>query len=211
MVLRIWQFPRPALPLREATMAITADGYYWIYSEYVPPAKKTGTGSFTSLTATSGAWTRGGSGSAELKSKAASHAERVAYEAMKTRVGKNKAFYLFTQNAFPCESCLDFYQAESAENYFIFIISEDQGSYSMDNGLNDYQLSYPQILYIQGGQRWYPGYVAFWTHGTDSSGGRTSTKVRALRSCTDPTIKARDGSVKKPQDWPDFPSISAYL
>jgi len=192
-------------------MTVSATGYYWIYSRFVPPAKKTGVGTFTSLVAANGSWTEGGSGSAELGSGAASHAERAAYAAMKTAVGKNKAFYLFTQNAFPCYKCLEFYEAEPADSYFIFIISEDQGSYSSDNGLNHFQIRYPQILYIKGGRRWYPGFVTFWTHGTDSSGNRTSTSVRGLRSCNDPEILSDDGSVKKPQTWPDFPSISAYL
>lgn len=190
-------------------MSITADGYYWTYSQYVPPKKKTGVGTFTALVAADGRWSGSYSGSAELGSKDASHAERTAYADMTPKVGKSKAFYLFVQNAFPCEKCLEFFQGQSADSYFIFIISEDQGSYSMDNGLTGHQISYPQILYIQGGKRWYPGYVTFWTSAGDGSKDRIS--VRALRSCNDPNILQRDGSVKKPQTWPDFPSISDHL
>jgi hypothetical protein len=192
-------------------MPIEADGYYWIYSQYVKPKTKTDEGSFTALTAATGSWTKGGSGSAALKSKDSSHAERVAYGAMKKTVAESKAFYLFTQNAFPCANCLTFYEEQPADSYFIFIISQDQGSYSSDNGLNGFSIKFPQILYIKGGRRWYPGFVTFWTHGVDGTGQRTSTSVRGLRSCTDPEIKLAGGAVKKPGTWPDFPSISTYL
>lgn len=189
-------------------MPITADGYYWTYSQYVPPTRRTGVGTFTALVAASGRWTSSSSGSANLGASDASHAERAAYKDMKRAVGQSKTFYLFVQNAFPCEKCLEFFQGEPRENYFIFVISEDQGSYSLDNGLKDHEIRYPQIVYIQGGQRWYPGYVKFWTK---PKGSDERIFVRALRSCNDPEILDKDGNVKKPQNWPDFPSIQSYL
>src|SRR5579864_8314866 len=89
----------------EVYMAIEADGYYWIYSRFAPPAKKGGQGSYTALNATAGAWTGPSSGSASLGSKDASHAERLAYADMKSGTNQNRAFYLSVQNGFPCGQC----------------------------------------------------------------------------------------------------------
>jgi len=165
-------------------MPITADGYY----------------------EDNGAWKGGSDGKAELGTKSASHAERVAYKGM----GTGKTFYLFVQNGFPCGDCLTFFKSEAAERYFIFIVTADQGSYSMDNGFSGFQIAFPQIVYINSGKVTYPGYVQFWTHHIDAQNQRITTKEERLRSITDAGIFRQDGTVKKPPTWPDFPSIRPY-
>jgi len=192
-------------------MAIEADGYYWIYTRYTPPARKGTQGSYTTLTAATGAWTGPSSGSASLGAKDASHAERLAYADMKSGMNQNRAFYLFVQNGFPCGQCLAFFKDEAAESYFIFVITADQGSYSMDNGFANLQIAYPQIMYINGGRVWYPGYVSYWTHERDSQNQRISTKESRLRSISDAGIFGNNGAIKKPLAWPDFPSIRNYV
>ena len=191
-------------------MAIEADGYYWIYSRFTAGTKKKDPGTYTTLTAATGDWTGPSSGSASLGTKSASHAERVAYAAMKTGMNQSKAFYLFVQNGFPCGDCLTFYKAEPADNFFIFVVTADQGSYSMDNGFTGFQIDYPQIMYINAGQVWYPGYVTFWTHARDAQNQRISTKEARLRSINEAGIFGANGRVKKPRDWQDFPSIQDY-
>lgn len=191
-------------------MTIDASGYSWIYSRFTPGVRRA-PGSHAAVAVAGAAWSGPEDGSAALGAGDAAHAERLAYTTLKAAAGQSRAFYLFVQNAFPCEKCLTYFKAQPAENYFIFAISEDQGSYSMDNGFAQAALNFPQIVYIGAGTVYYPGYVTFWTHARGADGKRISTRSISLKSCTDPGILKRDGTVKKPPTWPNFPSIRAYL
>ena len=192
-------------------MPIEADGYYWIYSRYTAPANKRNQGTFNAIGAAGGAWTGPSSGSASLGAADASHAERLGYAAMRTGMNQNRPFYLFVQNGFPCGKCLTFFKSQAAEIYFIFIVTDDQGSYSMDNGFGAIPIEYPQIMYFNSGRVWYPGYVTFWTHQRDGQNQRITTREERLRSINEAGIFGANGTVKKPPNWPAFPSIQAYV
>ena len=116
--------------------------------------------SSTGYYSNAGAWTAEKTKTVELGAK--THAEIDVYNQLLAAMPKGKAklnlatvVFYFKQNAFPCAACKTYFLEQSNSRNFIFLCTEDQGTYAKDWGLTTPPL--PQAIYLRGGIVFYPG------------------------------------------------------
>jgi hypothetical protein len=157
-------------------------------------------------------WDSETSASAELK--ATVHAEKSVYLTILAAAGKGtkgkakkdlkNTVFFFSQNAFPCSDCKDYFIEQSRSRNFIFLCTDDQGNYAKDWGLTAPPV--PQAIFLRGGNTFFPGKVTstVTTKAPAPGAGVNSRWVSTTSTVT--TMNAiNPASCTRPAGFPDCP------